>query len=86
MQAGIVGLIDLMEEDSVVGTKEVAYKLGVEEQGDAGFGWVKWVGPHSVNGGNGTRQDVAVAATGANLAPSRVLGMAAVESQLISTE
>lgn len=86
MQAGIVGLIDLMEEESMVGTKEVSYSMGVEEQGDMGFGWVKWVAPHSVNGGNGTTQDVAVAATGASLAPSKVLGLGVVESELVSTE
>ena len=40
MQAGIVGLIDLMEEEAVLGTKEISYTMGVEAQGDMGFGRV----------------------------------------------
>lgn len=84
MQAGMVGLIDLMEDESVVGTKEVSYSLGVESQGGMGLGWVRW-DTHPLNGGNGTSQDV-TAATVASLAPSRPLGLEAVETGLVSTE
>ena len=85
MQAGIVGLLDLMEEESVVGTKEVTYTLGLESQGGMGHGWVRW-DTHPLNRGNGTTQDVAVATTGASLAPSRALGLGATETELVSTE
>ena len=85
MQAGMVGLIDLMEEEDVVGTKEVMYSVGVESRGGMGYGWVRR-DVHPLNGGNGTAQDVAVAATGASLAPSRVLGLGATETELVSTE
>ncbi|KAK0516476.1 hypothetical protein JMJ35_001079 [Cladonia borealis] len=84
MQAGIVGLIDLMGEEAVVGTKEVAYSLGIENEGGMGIGYVKWVGHSTANGGNATLQDVA-AATVTGLAPSSLLILGAVETGLVGT-
>ena len=82
MQAGIVGLIDLMGEEAVVGTKEISFSVGVESQGGMGIGWVKWeVDP--VNGGNATWQEAVT--TVASLAPSNLLSMGGVETGLVGT-
>lgn len=82
MQSGVVGLIDLMGEETVVGTKEISYVLGVESQGDMGIGYVKWEGS-SANGGNATLQGAA--ATVASLAPSSLLSLGVVETGLVGT-
>ena len=82
MQAGIVGLIDLMGEEAAVGTKEITYALGDESQGGMGIGWVKSE-EHFANGENATWQ--VVAATVASPAPSSPLSLGAVESGLVGT-
>lgn len=81
MQAGIVGLIDLMGEEAAVGTKEISYSLGIEAEGDMGHGWVRWE-IHST--ANATMQGGA-AATVTGLAPSSLLSLGAVETGLVGT-
>ena len=86
MQAGIVGLIDLMGEEAVVGTKEIAYSLGIENEGGMGIGFVKWVGHPTADGedANATSQELA-AATVTGLAPNSLLNLGAVETGLVGT-
>ena len=87
MQAGIVGLIDLMGEEAVVGTKEIAYSLGIENEGGMGIGFVKWVG-HPVADGevaNATLQGFAAATTVTGLPPSSLVHLGAVETRLVGT-
>ena len=86
MQAGIVGLIDLMGEEAVVGTKEIAYSLGIENEGGMGIGFVKWVG-HPVADGenaNATSQGLA-AATVTRFGPSWRVNLGAVETGRVGT-
>ena len=82
MQAGIVGLIDLMDEESVVGTKEILFALGVEAQGDMGSGQIKWAGGNT-NGANENLGSVATAV--ASLAPNRPLGLISLQTGLVGT-
>ncbi len=82
MQAGVVGLIDLMEYDEVVGTREIAYSLGIETQGGMGIGYVKRDHP-APPPANATYQGVA--ATVASLAPSSPLSLGGVETGLVGT-
>ena len=79
MQAGVVGLIDLMGDEGAVGTKDISYTLGTESEGGMGIGWVKWEGHPVANGGNGTLQGVA-AATVTGVAQSMALSLGAVET------
>ena len=76
MQAGLIGLFDLMEEESVVGTKDVLFGMGIENQGDCGSGQVNWIDPpHNGN----------VTVGAAMSAASRPLGMSALQTFIPAT-
>ena len=76
MQAGLIGLFDLMEEEYVVGTKEILFGMGIENEGDCGSGQVNWIDHHY-------NSNVTVGA--AMSAARRPLGMLALQTVVPAT-
>lgn len=76
MQAGLIGLFDLMEEESVVGTREILFGMGVEGDGDCGSGQVQWI-DHVA--------DANTTVGGAVSAASSPLVMAALQTGVVGT-
>ncbi|KAL2038357.1 hypothetical protein N7G274_009006 [Stereocaulon virgatum] len=75
MQAGLIGLFDLMDEESVVGTKEILFGMGIEDQGDCGSGQINWIDPLNDN----------VTVGAARSAARRPLGMSALQTDVSAT-
>ena len=76
MQAGLIGLFDLMEDKYVVGTREILFGMGVEGEGDCGSGQVKWA-DHVA--------DANTTVGGAASAASSPLVMAALQTGVVGT-